>query len=150
MAVRSFVPTQQPEPMPGARILGLRADDEFRVAERIQAGFSTATVGRLARSLGVPDSRVLSYVGIPESTFHARKRKNEPLSPEESSRVYRLAKVVAAAEEFFENDRDAALRWLSAPKMALGGDTPVAFARTPEGSDYVVKLLGRMAHGVIS
>ncbi len=150
MTVKSFVPTRRPTPVPGARILGLRSDDEFKVAKRIQEGFSTATVSRLAQALAVTDKRVLAFANIPESTYHARKRKGAPLSAEESSRVYRIAKVTAAAEDFFENDDGAARRWLTGPKVALGGRTPIEFARTPEGSDYVIQLLGRMAHGVIS
>lgn len=150
MSIRRFTPTRQPAPVPGARVLGLRSKDEFQVAKSIHDGFSTATVSRLAKSLGLPDSRVLGYTGIPESTFHTRKRQGKPLSPDESSRVYRIAKVTAAAEEFFEGNQEAARRWLANPKTALGGATPLEFARTPEGSDYVVKLLTRMAHGVIS
>ena len=71
------------------------------------------------------------------------------MSPEDSGRVYRLAKVVEATEDYFE-DKNQVYGWLTRPKVALGGKTPLAFARTAEGADYVVKLLGRMAHGVIS
>lgn len=150
MVVKSFVPTRRPPPVPGARILGLTSDDEFKVAKSIEEGFSTATVNCLAQALAVPASRVLAFANIAESTYHARKRKGAPMSAEESSRVYRIAKVTAAADDFFERDVEAARRWLTGPKAALGGATPIEFARTPEGSDYVIQLLGRMAHGVIS
>lgn len=150
MSIRRFTPTRQPTPVPGAKVLGLRSTDEFQVAKKVSEGFSTATVSRLARSLGVSDSRVLDYTSIPESTFHSRKRQGKSLTSEESSRVYRIAKVTAAAEQFFEGNQEAARRWLANPKTALGGKTPLEFARTPEGSDFVVKLLIRMEHGVVS
>ncbi|MEX2536572.1 MAG: antitoxin Xre/MbcA/ParS toxin-binding domain-containing protein [Trueperaceae bacterium] len=150
MASKRFVPTRRPQPVPGARILGLEIDDDFQVAKRISHGFSTTTVGRLAKELNVTDSRILKLTSIPESTYHSRKRNRRPLSMEESSRVYRIAKTAAAAEAYFEGNKAAARRWLTNPKAALGGETPLEFARTPEGSDYVVKLLERMEHGIIS
>ena len=93
---------------------------------------------------------MLGYIDLPVSTYHARKRLQQPLTPDESSRVYRFAKVTAAAEDFFEGDKLRARRWLENPKSALGGATPYDFSRTPEGSDYVVKLLVRMEYGVVS
>lgn len=95
-------------------------------------------------------NELLALAGIKSSTFFERKRKGRPLSPEQSSRVYRLARAIEAAEAYFEGDRAAARRWLSTKKIALGGKTPLEFARTPEGSDYVIALLGRMAHGIPS
>ena len=58
--------------------------------------------------------------------------------------------MIEAAEGYFEGDKSAARHWLSQPKVALGGAIPLEFARTPEGSDYVIVLLRRMEHGVIS
>lgn len=64
--------------------------------------------------------------------------------------VYQIARAVEAAEAYFDGDIDAAERWLTHPKIALGGASPLEFARTPQGSDYVITLLNRMAHGIIS
>ena len=150
MGVRKFVPTRSAAPVPGARVLGLTIDSEFEVAQHIAAGFSATTIGRLARELGVPDKRMLTLTNIPESTYFDRKRRNKPLSAETSSRVYRIAKATEAAEAYFEGDKDAARRWLINPKVSIGGKTPLEFACTPEGSDYVIKLLTRMEHGIIS
>ena len=150
MGVRTFVPTRTPAPVLGARVLGLTIDSEFEVAERIAAGFSTTTISHLARELGVPDNRMLMLTSIPESTYFDRKRRKKPLSAEASSRVYRIAKATEAAEAYFEGDKDAARRWLVSPKASIGGKTPLEFACTPEGSDYVIKLLTRMEHGIIS
>ncbi len=150
MASMRFVPKRSPEPVRGARALGIDDVDEFRMAERVHDGLPTATVQVLARQLDVSDRYILAVTSIPESTFHSRRSDKKPLSAEASSRLYRIAKAVEAAEEYFEGDRNAAQRWLTHPKVALGGRRPLEFARTPEGSDYVIKLLDRMAHGVIS
>lgn len=148
-ALHKFVPTRTPEPPPGAHLLDLDADSELQIVERLEAGLDTATVKFLAQHLDVPMKDVLDMTDIKSSTFHGRSKRGEPLSPEESERVYRLAKITEAAERYFQ-DRAAARRWLANPKVALGGDSPLNFARTAEGADYVVNLLGRMAHGVVS
>lgn len=145
-----FVPTREPEPVPGAVVLGLDSTDELDVAQRINQGLQLIMINRLAQELGMPENRVLQVLGLPESTYHSRKRSGKPLNADESSRVYRIAKVLAAAREYFEEDEAAAQRWLEQPKAALGGSAPLEFSRSPEGSDYVVRLLQRMAHGVIS
>jgi putative toxin-antitoxin system antitoxin component (TIGR02293 family) len=150
MPEKRFVPSRRPEPVAGVHVLGLRITSEFEVVKRIRKGLAPTVVGRLAKKLHLSDKQVLTLSDIPESTFHARKRSGKALSPEHSGRVYRIAKAIEAAEAYFEDDEDAARRWLASPKVALGGETPLAFASTPEGSEYVLKLLERMEHGVVS
>ncbi|MDQ3397693.1 MAG: DUF2384 domain-containing protein [Deinococcota bacterium] len=150
MISQKFVPTRTPTPVLGSRILQLDIDSDFQVAERINRGLSPDALKHLAEHLELTVNDMLVFTEIKSSTYHERKRKQRPLSPEESGRVYRLAKVVEAAEAYFEGDKEAARRWLNHPKVALGGKAPLEFARTPEGSDYVIKLLGRMEHGIVS
>ncbi len=122
----------------------------FGLAERLSHGLPPQALERLARHLDIAVGDMLAFTDIKSSTYHDRKRNRRPLSPEESSRLYRIAKAVEAAEAYFEGDGEAAKRWLNHPKVALAGKTPLEFARTPEGSDYVIRLLGRMEHGVPS
>ena len=147
--MEAFVPTRSPDPLPGTRLLALEASSNFEIVEQLEQGLSPTSVERLAQHLDVPVIRMLELADLNSSTFFAAKKRRRRLNPEASGRVYRLAKVVEAAEAFFE-DQDAARRWLSQPKVALGGQVPLSFARSAEGADYVVKLLGRMAHGVVS
>ena len=149
-APRRFVPSREPEPLPGTRILDLDVDSEFRMVERLERGLDTEAVKRLARHLDVSLKEVLDLTDIKSSTFHGRSQRGEPLAPEESERVYRLAKITEAAEAYFDDDSAAARRWLAGTKVGLGGKSPIEFARTAEGADYVVNLLGRLAHGVVS
>ena len=147
--MEAFIPTRTPPSLPGIRILALEAQSNLQVVEQLSRGLSSDSVERLAAHLGVSVTRALELTDIKSSTFHDRKKRRQHLSAEESGRVYRLAKVLEAAEAYFEN-AESVKYWLTHPKVALGGATPVAFARTAEGADYVLKLLGRMAHGVIS
>lgn len=150
MADANFIPTRTPPPVLGTRTLGLELSSEFEVAASIRDGLPSSAINALARQLDRSNKYVLSITNIPESTFHHHQKTRKPLSADASSRVYQVARAVEAAEEYFENDKGAAQHWLTHPKLALGGETPLEFSRTPQGSDYVVKLLKRMAHGVIS
>ena len=147
--METFIPTRTPPPLPGTRILALEAQSSLQVVEQLSRGLAADRVEQLATYLGMSMTQMLELAGIKSSTFFERKKQQQTLSAEASGRIYRLAKVVEAAEDYFE-DADAARRWLTYPKVALGGKTPFEFARTAEGAEYVVKLLGRMAHGVIS
>ena len=147
--MKAFVPTRTPTPLPGTQTLALDVQSELQVVERLREGLSTQSVEQFAEHLGLPIALVLKFTDLKSSTFYDHKKRQQPLSPEASGRVYRLAKVVETAEAYFE-DSEEAHRWLTHAKVALGGETPLTFARSAEGADYVVKLLGRMAHGVIS
>ena len=147
--MESFIPTRVPPHLPGTRILSLGAQSGLQVVEQLSQGLAADSVEQLASYLEMPVTQVLELASIKSSTFFERKKQQQPLSPEASGRVYRLAKVVEAAEDYFE-DAEQVRRWLTHSKVALGGASPLAFSRTAEGADYVVKLLGRMAHGVIS
>jgi putative toxin-antitoxin system antitoxin component (TIGR02293 family) len=59
-----------------------------------------------------------------------------------------LAKVQTRAEavlgkEHFES-------WLQTPKRTLGNKIPLELAKTKQGSEQVLNLLGRIEHGVFS
>src|SRR5258706_218900 len=69
---------------------------------------------------------------------------------DESERLLRIATVFEKAVDLFEGDLVSARRWLSTPKKALGGETPLSFARTEIGGREVEALIGRLEHGVFS
>jgi putative toxin-antitoxin system antitoxin component (TIGR02293 family) len=70
-------------------------------------------------------------------------------SKAESDRLYRVACVIARAEEVLGSSQ-AAERWLKEPLPALGFETPLSILDTDEGAQMVCDLLGRIEHGVFS
>jgi putative toxin-antitoxin system antitoxin component (TIGR02293 family) len=72
------------------------------------------------------------------------------LSPEESDRIYRVASIIDSADQLFEGDHEAALRWLKEPSRALGGVTPLDCLETEAGTEMVRDLIGRLEYGVIT
>lgn len=78
-----------------------------------------------------------------------RRKVTGRLRPEESERVYRLAKVLAYAESVL-GTREKARRWLNSPNQALGNATPFSLLETEAGADEVTHVLGRIEYGVYS
>ena len=79
----------------------------------------------------------IAKVYVPEGT----------LTPEQSDRLVRVARVIASAEETF-GSRDKACTWLRRPTTALAGESPLNLLDTDEGAREVETLLGRVAHGI--
>lgn len=65
----------------------------------------------------------------------------------ESDRVVRYAELLHRAVEFL-GDNDAAARWLDTPSVALDGETPLDHATTEFGARDVIRLIGRLEHGI--
>ena len=78
-----------------------------------------------------------------------RRKQTGRLSPEESERVYRFAKVFAFAESVLGN-REKARHWLTSPNRALRNATPLSLLETEAGADEVSNVLGRIDYGVYS
>ena len=129
--------------------LGLSASNASELIQQVERGFSFKTLHTLESRSGLPGTALAGLVGIPERTLARRKSKGK-FTPEESERLLRLGTVFEQAVELFEGDNAAALRWLTAPRKALEGKTPLAYARTELGAREVEDLIGRLEHGVIS
>jgi putative toxin-antitoxin system antitoxin component (TIGR02293 family) len=114
----------------------------------IRRGIPAAAVDVLTRSTRLTQSELAAAVGIPERTLARRKREGK-LSSEESSRLLRLARVVARGEEVFE-DLDASIHWLKSANASLGGATPLSLLDTDIGAEGVMDTLGRIEQGVFA
>lgn len=131
------------------RELGLRSASPVAVIEAIEAGFPYATLERLQSVLQLGQDDFCRLVAVPPRTL-LRRKSGGRLLPDESERVLRLFRVYQLAVELFEGDQAAARRWLSAPRAALGGRSPLEMARIEVGAREVEDLIGRLEHGVFS
>ena len=62
----------------------------------------------------------------------------------------RLARVLQATFDLFENDVNKSLAWLGRPKRGLGGKIPLEIAHTESGAQEIIRLLGQSSWGIIS
>jgi putative toxin-antitoxin system antitoxin component (TIGR02293 family) len=86
---------------------------------------------------------------IRKGTLTRRLSEELLLTPAESDRAVRMARVYANAVEMI-GDEEKAIEWLSTPNRALGGEMPLDQLDTDTGARVVEDLLGRIAHGVYS
>lgn len=138
---------------PGAHayvaLLGLSDFDPVKLLRAVARGLPVHAFERLQRNLGVSQARLAALVGVAERTL-TRRRDGGRLSPEESDRLLRTARVFGRALELFDADAAAARAWLGSPQPALGGAVPFEIATTDVGAREVETALGRVEHGVFA
>ena len=127
--------------------LGLPARNAVELHRLIEEGVRYALLGKLQKALRLPLKNLAQALQIPMRTL-SRRREEGVFSPTESERLLRLASLYDMAVDLFAGDAEAARRWLAAPRPALGGCSPLEFARTEIGAREVEDLMGRLEHGV--
>lgn len=117
---------------------------DFEIHTRISRGFSAARLMRLTEE-GVVTPLERDQI-IPLRTLKNRIERDQPLTVEESDRLFRSAHITAMAEAIF-GDTDKAKRWLSKPKERFSGLTPMQLLTTQQGISQVEEMLLQIAEG---
>lgn len=112
-------------------------------------GLPATVVINLVKRLSLDKAQMMELVGIPERTLARRLADKGVLSPLQSDRVLRLARIFVAATEVL-GDEERASRWLRTPNQALQGTLPLSLLDTDLGVQSVTAVLGRIAYGVYS
>jgi putative toxin-antitoxin system antitoxin component (TIGR02293 family) len=115
---------------------------------RIQKGLPFSELVALQKRIDLPLEQVAAKLSISRSTLQRRKNAGR-LSPDESDKVMRFARLLAHATDVF-GDIDKARAWLKFPQHGLGGTVPLDYAETEIGAREVDNLLGRIDYGVYS
>ena len=133
------------------RELGLRvaAAGTHELIREIEQGLPIRVLEALALGMGMGLPELAGHLGIPSRTL-ARRKTAGRLSPDESERVVRVARLLEKALVLFGWDGAEARQWLRLPKQALAGQSPLDYARTEIGAREVENLLGRIEHGVFA
>ncbi len=138
-------PARTLEVLGGAAIVGTTVGSGLEMARLVRHGLPTGAVtfviesGRL--TLAEIDRTVLRRKTL------ANRRKSGTLTPEQSDRLVRVARILAASEEIFGSQEKAGT-WLRRPTAALAGESPLRLLDTEEGAREVEILLGRISHGI--
>lgn len=133
------------EVMGGAIVLGTHIQSVGDLAEAVSTGLPKQALKKTAQRLSHVPREVNSmvYGVVPEATFKRRTK----LTPAESERTERLARVVAAAEYVWANKPDAH-EWLKRPHVELSGLSPLKCAMTELGARRVEELLDKLFYGL--
>jgi putative toxin-antitoxin system antitoxin component (TIGR02293 family) len=117
-----------------------------QVRDALREGVPRSAFDQLRADLGVSNEELADIAGIPTRTL---ARRTDRFKPNESERLLRIGSAWAKALAVLE-DPLAARRWMTQPKRALGGLTPLRCCDTEIGAREVESLLGRIEHGVFS
>jgi putative toxin-antitoxin system antitoxin component (TIGR02293 family) len=132
----------------GRRTLGRALSSDRELREAIREGFPPAVLEELMRASGLTLKELASALDLSVRSLQ-RRRRGGRLARFESDRLYRLARLVAIANQYL-GDHERATRWLKHPNRALGGIAPVSAIDTELGARQVESILGRIAYGGIS
>jgi putative toxin-antitoxin system antitoxin component (TIGR02293 family) len=132
----------------GKRTLGRALSSDGDLRDAIREGFRPGVVEELMRASGLTLKELAGALDLSPRSLQRRRRTGR-LARHESDRLYRLARIVAIANEYL-GDHERATRWLKHPNRALGGVAPFAAIDTDPGARQVENVLGRIAYGGIS
>jgi putative toxin-antitoxin system antitoxin component (TIGR02293 family) len=130
-------------------MMGKAAADTNQLIRDIEQGLPMGALESLALGLGMAMPELARHLGIPARTL-ARRKTAGRLSPDESERLVRVARLLEKTMALFDWDGSEARQWLRQPKQALAGRSPLDYAKTEIGAREVENLLGRIEHGVFS
>ncbi len=111
----------------------------------IKAGLPRSAFERVKVAIDTSAKELSEVTEISARTVSRRER----FKPDESDRIFRVASAFQKAVEVFE-DLEAARRWFSTPKRALGGLRPIECCDTDTGASEVEDLLSRISDGVFT
>lgn len=130
-------------------LLGMEEMRTSELVRRVSEGFPYEVLDNFRENVGLSTMEVADLIQINPRTLSRRKREGR-LHADESDRVLRLSRVYGRALGLFGGDLTRARHWLSTPKVALGGDSPLDYSRVDVGAREVVDLIGRIEHGIPS
>ena len=121
---------------------------QTELRDRIRHGLPYRSLESVRERLGlsVPDTAEL--LRMPTRTM-ARRRQARKLDPDQSDRLYRIARVAGQAVVVFGAE-EKATAWLQRPNRALNGELPIRMLDTDVGARQVEDVLGRIEHGIVS
>jgi putative toxin-antitoxin system antitoxin component (TIGR02293 family) len=132
----------------GQRALRSKVDSLDTLRLRLERGLPYESLTALTSTYNLDPRRLAAVLGIPPRTL-ARRKNQRRLRPDESDRLFRVARIVALAGVTL-GGKDKAARWLKRPNRALGNEAPLHRLKTELGARQVEDVLGRISHGVYS
>ncbi|MDH5527306.1 MAG: DUF2384 domain-containing protein [Nitrospirota bacterium] len=132
----------------GEKGIGRKVTRDVDMMEAIHNGLRFKAFNLLGKQLHISEDQLREVVVITPRTL-ARRKQSAWLNPEESDRLFRVARIMAHARETF-GDIDKASRWLRRANRQLSGKSPLEVLVTDWGAEQVDAILGRLEHGVFA
>lgn len=131
--------------MGGAKVLGHRVRTLADLQEVVAGGLPVRALDEIVRRLAGTSRTATALKDrlVPRATRARRTR----LKLTESERVERLARLMALAEQVWENEDDARA-FMHEPHPMLDGRAPLEMAATELGARRAEQLLGRLEYSL--
>lgn len=114
-------------------------------AAEVREGLPYEHLDAMAETLGLAPDALAHVLNVSERTLQ-RRRQQGRLSPAESDRLWRLVHIYQQALDAFDGRAAEARAWLTTPKRALQGETPVEHLDTEPGLRVVEQMLATIEH----
>ena len=127
----------------------------LELVDVIKTGMPAHTAVKVAQRMGITKERLFTTLGLPRATVDRKIREKKVLSPDQSSRVLGVARLVGQAQTIVDesgahkafNAAQWVANWLEQPMPALDGRRPAELMDTAEGQAMVANLLERAQSG---
>jgi len=105
----------------------------------------------VTKATHLTQAELVRSLGMAERTILRRKKASATkpdtkLTPDETARLLRFARIAEAASTTFEDD-ELALAWLRQPNSTLAGNRPLDLLDTDLGAEFVIDTLEDIAKG---
>lgn len=124
-------------------------NETTQVISLIRQGLPASSLHELAERYQLSERQLAQLLGVSTRTLSRLNSSVSRLSPVQSDRLFRLARIVGHAESVFDT-LDVALDWLKSPNRALAGSIPLSLLDTDAGTLQVDEILTRIEYGVYS
>lgn len=115
--------------------------------DAVRTGFSALAVDAFGRNINATNAELAQILGVSPRALALRRARGS-LTPVESDRLFRAAKVVIRAEDVF-GELATGVAWLKATNISLGGVAPIALLDTETGVELVTNILSRIEYGIV-
>lgn len=105
------------------------------------------SIKEVAKRFELDKTDVKQLFGISQSTQFRYEKQNPILKEAVADRLQRFNRIAQQALELFEDEAETK-RWLSTPKTALLGETPLQLLATDAGAKKVEAILYRAEYGM--
>jgi putative toxin-antitoxin system antitoxin component (TIGR02293 family) len=125
-------------------VLGIKGK---KVERRIREGLPYSALDKLLKETCLTRLEVAKALDIPVRTLVTHKGDGK-LSPEESDKIYRLARLFGLAVDMTSQNKEEAKNWFFRSRPQLGGTKPIDLVSTDAGAKKVENLIMGTLGGV--
>ncbi len=136
--------SQITELLGGKKVLGKPKD----LSDLAEAGLPKQALIFFMQTSNLDEGKLFSYLDVTKRTL-ANYKPKEKLRLYISDRLIHLAELYAKGKELF-NSLESFNEWLNRPSIDFIGEKPINLVQTRRGIDEILRVLGRIEHGVLA